>query len=124
MVIKPLDPIAEIGATSAARRISQRPAAPEPVQKKQQPSGLSQLTDGKSEEQQQKSEQRPEAHAPTPARPASPSLRFHVDQDTGRTIAELVDHDGQVVRQMPTEEALEIAKAIGKFQGMFVDLKV
>ena len=55
---------------------------------------------------------------------ADPSLRFVVDKDSGRTIAELVDPEGQVLRQMPTEEALEIAKAIGKFQGMFVNLKV
>jgi uncharacterized FlaG/YvyC family protein len=39
-------------------------------------------------------------------------------------VVALVDPDGQVVRQMPTEEALEVAKAIGRFQGMFVDLKV
>jgi flagellar protein FlaG len=56
--------------------------------------------------------------------PNGPSLRFHVDQDTGKTVVALVDPDGQVVRQMPTEEALEVAKAIGRFQGMFVDLKV
>jgi flagellar protein FlaG len=56
--------------------------------------------------------------------PASETLRFSVDKDTGKTVAELVDHEGQVLRQMPTEEALQVAKAIGRFQGMFVNLKV
>jgi len=52
-------------------------------------------------------------------------MRFHVDQDTGMTVVALVDPDnGQVLRQVPTEEALEVAKAIGKYQGMFVNLKV
>jgi flagellar protein FlaG len=54
-----------------------------------------------------------------------PSLRFHVDQDTGETVLSLVNPtNGEVLRQVPTEEALEVAKAIGKFQGMFVNLKV
>jgi flagellar protein FlaG len=56
--------------------------------------------------------------------PSRPSLRFSVDQDTGKTVVALLDQEGQVVRQMPTEEALEVAKAIGRFQGMFVNLKV
>jgi flagellar protein FlaG len=52
-------------------------------------------------------------------------MRFHVDQDTGKTVVALVDPEsGEVLRQMPTAEALEVAKAIGKFQGMFVNLKV
>lgn len=55
---------------------------------------------------------------------AEPSLRFSVDQDTGKTVVSFVDQEGQVLRQMPSEEALEVAKAIGRFQGMFVDLKV
>ena len=56
--------------------------------------------------------------------PSGPSLRFHVDQDTGKTVVALLDGEGQILRQMPTEEALEVAKAIGRYQGMFVDLKV
>ena len=81
-------------------------------------------TPGALQEQPSTDQGAPEAAPQTPASPANPSLRFHVDQDTGKTVAELVNAEGQVVRQMPTEEALQIAKAIGKFQGMFVDLKV
>jgi flagellar protein FlaG len=74
----------------------------------------------RSEEQRTAQEQQSQKDAP----PALSSLRFQVDADTGRTIAELVDGQGQVLRQVPTEEALEVAKAIDKYQGMFVDLKV
>lgn len=124
MIIKPLDPIADFGASNAARRVSQRPPPPEPTQsaaENQQFGAGSPL-----EEQAKAAEQRQQqdAETQTPAHPQVPSLRFHVDQDTGKTIAELVDMEGQVLRQVPTEEALRIAKAIGKYQGMFVDLKV
>jgi len=52
-------------------------------------------------------------------------MRIHVDQDTGKTVVELVNPEsGQVLRQMPSDEALKVAEAIGRFQGMFVDLKV
>jgi flagellar protein FlaG len=64
-----------------------------------------------------------EQHAVPP--PPAPNLRVQVDQDTGKTVISIVDPEtGQVLRQMPSAEALEVAKAIGKFQGMFVDLKV
>lgn len=125
MVIKSLDPIVDIGATSATRRVTQRPPAPEPVQ----PAPVFPQLGGALEEQSKAAEQQrqrqPEAEAQqSEPHVQGPSLRFHVDQDTGRTIAELVDTEGQVLRQVPTEEALQIAKAIGKYQGMFVDLKV
>jgi flagellar protein FlaG len=123
MIIKPLDPITDFGASNAARRVSQRPPPPEPPQ----PTADSPQFGGGSAlgEQAKAAEQRQqEAETQTPVHPQGPSLRFHVDQDTGKTIAELVDMEGQVLRQVPTEEALQIAKAIGKFQGMFVDLKV
>jgi flagellar protein FlaG len=61
---------------------------------------------------------------PPPAAQSS-NMRVHVDQDTGKTVIELVNPEsGQVLRQVPTAEALEVAKAIGRYQGMFVNLKV
>ncbi|MET0388576.1 MAG: flagellar protein FlaG [Polyangiales bacterium] len=85
------------------------------------PAGVAQAQE--AERAQAEQQQRPNEVEEAPAYNAS-SLRFHIDQDSGRTIAELVDPEGTVLRQMPTEEALEVAKAIGKYQGMFVDLKV
>lgn len=131
MAIKAVDPIADLSVarevkllqTQAARRTSQRP---EPPQEVQTAHTFSQHAQAQEAEQAQAEQKQQEAEAQTNAqpKPQEPSLRFHVDQDTGKTVAELVDHQGQVLRQMPTEEALEIAKAIGKFQGMFVNLKV
>ena len=50
-------------------------------------------------------------------------MRFHIDKDTGKAVAALVDANGHVMRQVPSEEALELAKAIGRFQGLFVNRK-
>jgi len=59
------------------------------------------------------------------ALPSTDTLRFRVDKDSGKTVAEIVDPGGEVLRQMPTEEALELAKSLEKLQqGMFVNLKV
>jgi flagellar protein FlaG len=53
------------------------------------------------------------------------SLRFSVDQDTGKTVACLVDpRTGEVLRQVPSTEALALAKQLGKSEGLLLDLKV
>lgn len=70
-----------------------------------------------SAEQEQQQHQIPLSNAET--------LRFRVDKDSGKTVAEIVDNAGEVLRQMPTEEALERAKSLQKLQqGMIVNLKV
>jgi flagellar protein FlaG len=124
MAIKAVDSVADIGAAremiqahAAARRTSNRPGQPDN-------SGANVVPGGAAEAEQKKAQQKQPQQQEQEAVPSDPSLRFVVDKDSGRTIAELVDPEGQVLRQMPTEEALEIAKAIGKFQGMFVNLKV
>lgn len=124
MAIKSIDALAGIDMPkqlvhprvlqAAAARRSQPPSAPLDA--------ASQGADANAERKAAQSKQL-EVAAQNLA-PQSSSLRFHVDQDTGKTVAELLDPEGQVLRQMPTEEALEVAKAIGKYQGMFVDLKV
>ena len=42
-------------------------------------------------------------------------LTFQLDHDTGRVVVKLIDRKtNQVLRQMPTKEALAIAKALGE----------
>ena len=53
--------------------------------------------------------------------PAHPRLRqgpLHPEEEQS------VPVNGRVLRQMPSEEAIKVAEAIGRFQGMFVNLKV
>ena len=56
---------------------------------------------------------------------ASMNLKFSTDEETGKTVVALIDPaSGKVLRQVPSDEALKVAEQIGRFQGMFVDLKV
>ena len=48
-------------------------------------------------------------------------LQFSVDNATGKTIVRVVDGDtGEVIRQMPSKEMIEIAKALDRLQGLLV----
>jgi flagellar protein FlaG len=49
----------------------------------------------------------------------STNLRFSIDEDTQQVVVELLDTGtGDVIRQIPTEEALHIARSIGNLQGL------
>jgi len=49
------------------------------------------------------------------------SLQFEIDQETDKVIVKVVDQtNGVVIRQIPTEEVVRIAKVMGKAPGMLV----
>lgn len=49
-------------------------------------------------------------------------LQFTVDEDTGRTIVSVIDAETrQVVRQIPAEEVMRMARAIDRLQGLLVN---
>lgn len=49
------------------------------------------------------------------------NLVFSVDEDSGRTVVKVVDRQtDEVLRQIPSEEMLDIAKALGKLKGLLV----
>ena len=53
--------------------------------------------------------------------PSSQGIEFAVDADSERVIVKVVDRETrEVLRQMPTEEALEIAKALDRNQGLLI----
>jgi flagellar protein FlaG len=52
---------------------------------------------------------------------SSPSLEFSVDDDSKRIIVKLIDQSTkEVLRQIPSVEALQMAKAIDKMQGRMI----
>lgn len=52
------------------------------------------------------------------------SLEFQVDEATGMNVVKVVDTDNnEVIRQIPSEEVLVIAKAIDKLQGLIIRQK-
>lgn len=54
----------------------------------------------------------------------SPEIEFSVDPDSKRTIVKVVDQSTkEVLRQMPSAETLEIAKALDRVQGLLIRQK-
>jgi flagellar protein FlaG len=52
------------------------------------------------------------------------NLEFSVDEDSRRTIVKVIDQQTkEVIRQMPTAEAVEISKALDKLQGLLIRQK-
>jgi|307.fasta_scaffold1281460_1 flagellar protein FlaG len=55
-------------------------------------------------------------------RSVNQTLRFEVDQSTGKDIVRVVDDTtGDVVRQIPSEEALAVARALSKTRGFLLN---
>ena len=49
------------------------------------------------------------------------ALQFSIDEDTGKTVVKVVDMaTDQVIRQIPSEEVLAIAKALDKLKGLLI----
>jgi len=48
-------------------------------------------------------------------------LRFEVDEDTDKVIVKVVEREsGEVIRQIPSEEVVRIAKVLGNAPGMLM----
>lgn len=55
---------------------------------------------------------------------AQKNLRFSIDEDTGQTIIKVVDaHTDELIRQIPSEKAVEIARSLDKAQGLLFNDK-
>ena len=52
-------------------------------------------------------------------------LSFVVDDDTGSTVINIVDSEnGEVIKQIPSEELLRLRKKMGEIQGLLLDRKI
>jgi flagellar protein FlaG len=48
-------------------------------------------------------------------------IEFSIDEDSKRQVVKVIDPDTrEVIRQMPSEEALQIAKALDRLQGLLI----
>lgn len=55
-------------------------------------------------------------------RPVASELSFSLDEDSGRVLLRIIDREtDEVIRQIPSEELVRIAKALDKFQGLFLN---
>lgn len=54
-------------------------------------------------------------------KPVAQSLHFSLDKDTGQTVVKVMDTEtNEMIRQIPSEDILKIAKAIDKLQGLLI----
>jgi flagellar protein FlaG len=53
-----------------------------------------------------------------------PAVQFSSDAESGRVVVRVVNPEtGELVRQIPSEDALSLARALGKLQGVFLQQK-
>ena len=51
-------------------------------------------------------------------------LHFSIDEDSGETVVRVMDHEsGEVIRQIPSEELLAIARSLENAQGLLLSAK-
>lgn len=56
--------------------------------------------------------------------PVARNLQFSIDKETGKTIVTIVDAEtNEVIRQIPGDEVLAIARAIDRMQGLLIRQK-
>lgn len=56
--------------------------------------------------------------------PVARNLQFSIDDATGRSVVKVVDAStNEVIRQIPSEELLQITRSLDKLSGLFVKQK-
>ncbi|MDR2613971.1 MAG: flagellar protein FlaG [Candidatus Accumulibacter sp.] len=55
---------------------------------------------------------------------AARDIKFSIDEDSGQTVVKVVDRETEeVIRQIPSEEMLDLAQALDKLQGLLIKQK-
>jgi flagellar protein FlaG len=51
-------------------------------------------------------------------------LQFRVDEDTNKVVVSVVNPEtGEIIRQIPSEELMSVARTLGQLQGLLIDTK-
>jgi flagellar protein FlaG len=127
--IPPLPPQAATARASAASPRPASPASPDAVStpaplsatlnvvKPEQEADSARSTAQPSREQLDQAMQQMQNALPPVAR----NLQFSIDEETGRTVVKVIDPSTkEVIRQMPSEELLSIAKALDSMRGLLI----
>lgn len=72
--------------------------------------------------QKSRAVERAAAEIATRVSESNTALRFRLDKDSGRIVVTVVDSsDGTVLRQIPAEEVMRIAKALDRFRANLIE---
>lgn len=56
---------------------------------------------------------------------ATNGIEFSVDKDLGRTVVKIVDREtSETIRQIPSQDMIDLAKALDKIQGLLIKQQV
>ncbi len=50
-----------------------------------------------------------------------PNTRLHLDEESNRIVAQVLDENNQVIRQIPSEELLDISVRFNRLEGILFD---
>jgi flagellar protein FlaG len=110
-------PIADVTNSSSAANSTTQSAASQPIDATQ--STTSQESKQKLKDAQQAADAMQEF-----VQPLNNTLQFSVDQDSGKTVVKVVDSaTSKVIKQIPSEEAVALAKALDKLKGLLIQQK-
>jgi flagellar protein FlaG len=57
-------------------------------------------------------------------RKSASDIKFTIDEDSGRTVVKVIDRETQeIIRQIPSQETLDLAQALDKLQGLLIRQK-
>ena len=108
-------PVQTSPGAGAARKAEAPPEAVR-AQSAQEPQGADKATQPSSEQLNQAVKQIQDVITKS-----ANSLQFSIDEDLGLSIVKVVDTESKkVIRQIPSEEVLKIAKALDTLQGLLV----
>ncbi len=127
----PIDPISQLGATQVKPAESKRPAQ-NPAQGGMAPLRQSLPGSGETLPAATTHQTDPAALSQVVSRlndyvqTLRRDLVFRVDKDTEKVVVTVVDPEsGEVIRQIPSEEVMAVARALGQIQhGLLLDTKV
>lgn len=110
---------ADAGATSGAA------GAPSAVQAQPaQPRAEAQAVQTQTAPQEAESLEQTLQGAQEAAEAAGANLQFTIDKDSGKTIVKVVDSQtSEVIRQIPSEELLALARSMSKTEGLLISQK-
>jgi flagellar protein FlaG len=55
---------------------------------------------------------------------AASDIEFSIDEESGATVVKIIDRESkEVIRQIPSEEMLELSRALDRLQGLFIKNK-
>jgi flagellar protein FlaG len=110
----------DIKSTSGTAVVAQ----PAPVQEARETPALPMVETPKSEPKPNAKDLREAIKEIQKAVGNNTNLQFSVDEDTGRMIVSVIDAETrQIVRQIPSEEVMRMARTVDRMQGLLVNGK-